>query len=67
MLRAYIILAVVLYAAVALAVTVEQAWKKRSIKFSKPEMRLIVFQALAGGTVMLAATYIYYYLGIKTD
>jgi hypothetical protein len=37
MLRAYIILAVVLYAAVALAVTVEQAWKKRSINSAKPE------------------------------
>lgn len=65
--RPFIFLVVATYAGVALLLTVGEAVKKKSVRFTKPELRTIRNQTVLYATVMLVMTYVYYFLGIKTE
>ncbi len=67
MLRPFVIMALALYAGIVLLVTLEQAVKKKSVKFTKTEWRWIFLQTLIYATVMLVATYAYYFFGVNID
>jgi hypothetical protein len=58
---------VLLYGCIGCLFMVAESIRRKSVKLTLNEIKTVILKSLGYGTVMLAAAYLYYFLGIKTE